>query len=85
MKVQEAPSKETALSPQKQVRYYKSLLRIRRTEEICADEYRTGTMRTPTHFGIGQEGVAVGVCEALGKEDIAATLTTSPRAATCWA
>src|SRR4051794_2004368 len=52
-----------------QVRFYKALLRIRRSEEILADEYRKGTMRTPTHFGIGQEAVAVGVCEALAPGD----------------
>jgi TPP-dependent pyruvate/acetoin dehydrogenase alpha subunit len=56
-------------SPDTQVRFYKALLRIRRTEEILAEEYRKGTMRTPTHFGIGQEAVAVGVCEALERGD----------------
>ena len=53
-----------------QIRFYKALLRIRRVEEILADEYRKGTMRTPTHFGIGQEAVAVGVCEALVRGDV---------------
>lgn len=52
------------------IRFYKALLRIRRTEEILAEEYREGSMRTPTHFGIGQEAVAVGVCEALEKDDV---------------
>lgn len=52
---------------------YKSLLSIRRAEEILADEYRKGTMRTPTHFGIGQEAVAVGVCAALQREDVVYT------------
>ena len=52
------------------IRLYKSLLRIRRTEEILADLYREGQMRTPTHFGIGQEAVAVGVCAALGSKDV---------------
>jgi pyruvate dehydrogenase E1 component alpha subunit len=52
-----------------EIRCYKEMLRIRRTEEIMADEYRNGTMRTPTHFGIGQEAVAVGVCEALAGGD----------------
>src|SRR5689334_19953366 len=56
-----------------QIRFYKALLRIRRVEEILSDEYRTGSMRTPTHFGIGQEAVAVGVCEALEKEDVVYT------------
>jgi pyruvate dehydrogenase E1 component alpha subunit len=58
------------LPPRQQVQLYKYLLRIRRAEEIFADEYRKGTMRTPTHFGIGQEAVAVGVCEALSAEDV---------------
>ena len=57
------------LSPDRQVSSYKSLLRIRRIEEMIADEYRNGTMRTPTHFGIGQEAVAVGVCDALTTDD----------------
>ncbi len=55
------------------IRFYKELLRIRRVEEILADEYRTGSMRTPTHFGIGQEAVAVGVCEALTRDDVVYT------------
>ena len=52
---------------------YKQLYHIRRVEEICADEYRTGTMRTPTHFGIGQEAVAVGVCASLKIGDVVYT------------
>ncbi len=59
------------LPQQVQTRFYRAMLRIRRTEEILADEYRQGTMRTPTHFGIGQEGPAVGVCEALESRDVA--------------
>ena len=55
------------------IRLYKSLLRIRRAEEILADEYRKGSMRTPTHFGIGQEAPAVGVCEALENDDVVFT------------
>ena len=56
-------------SVETQVRFYRALLRIRRSEEILADEYRKGTMRTPTHFGIGQEATAVGACEALAPGD----------------
>jgi pyruvate dehydrogenase E1 component alpha subunit len=52
---------------------YKSLVYLRRAEEVIADEYRTGSMRTPTHFGIGQEAVAVGVCSALEKGDVVYT------------
>ena len=63
----------TELSPKFQIQLYKSLLRIRRAEEVLADEYRKGTMRTPTHFGIGQEAVAVGACAALETSDVVYT------------
>lgn len=52
---------------------YKKLLFVRRTEELIADEYRNGSMKTPTHFGIGQEACAVGVCLALRKRDVVFT------------
>jgi len=61
------------LSSEFEIKLYKSLLRIRRAEEVLADEYRKGTMRTPTHFGIGQEAVAVGACAALGEVDVVYT------------
>jgi pyruvate dehydrogenase E1 component alpha subunit len=63
----------TLTSSELKVRLYKSLLRLRRIEEVLADEYRKGTMRTPTHFGIGQEAVAVGACQALEPEDVVYT------------
>src|ERR1043165_6678835 len=46
------------------------MIRIRRTEETLADLYPAQEMRTPTHFSIGQEAVAVGVCAALAREDV---------------
>jgi TPP-dependent pyruvate/acetoin dehydrogenase alpha subunit len=55
------------------IELYKRILFLRRVEEILADEYRKGTMRTPTHFGIGQEACAVGVCEALNLDDVVYT------------
>lgn len=64
--VGEVPSTPAKL----EIRLYKSLLRIRRAEETIAELYKEKEMRTPTHFGIGQEAVAVGVCEALEKTDI---------------
>lgn len=49
----------------------RAMLRIRRTEEILADLYKAEQqMRTPVHFGIGQEAVAVGVCSALRRDDV---------------
>lgn len=59
------------LAPELEIKLYRALLRIRRTEETLAELYKEKEMRTPTHFGIGQEAVAVGVCEALEKTDVA--------------
>ena len=48
----------------------RGMMRIRRAEETLADLYKEQEMRTPTHFSIGQEAVAVGVCAALEREDV---------------
>jgi TPP-dependent pyruvate/acetoin dehydrogenase alpha subunit len=48
----------------------RQMMRIRCVEETLADLYAGHEMRTPTHFSIGQEGVAVGVCAALRREDV---------------
>jgi TPP-dependent pyruvate/acetoin dehydrogenase alpha subunit len=49
---------------------HQGLLKVRLTEEILAERYKQQEMRTPTHFGIGQEAVAVGVCHALRRDDV---------------
>ncbi len=49
---------------------YRQLLWLRQSEETLARLYKEQEMRTPTHFGTGQEAVAVGVCEALECEDV---------------
>jgi len=68
-----------------QVALHRDLLKVRLTEEILAERYREQEMRTPAHFGSGQEAVAVGYaarcvrttsCSAI----IGATTTISPRA-----
>lgn len=48
----------------------RDMVRIRRVEETLAELYPAGEMRTPTHFSIGQEAVAVGVCGALRHDDV---------------
>lgn len=50
-------------------RLYAQMLLIRRVEERLAAIYPEREVRSPTHFCIGHEAVAVGVCEALGRED----------------
>jgi pyruvate dehydrogenase E1 component alpha subunit len=46
------------------------LLRIRRIEERIVDLYPQQKMRCPVHLCIGQEAVAVGVCQTLHDEDL---------------
>ena len=55
--------------PAEQLALYRSMLRIRRTEEALATRYREQQMRCPMHLCIGQEAVAAGVCHALRKTD----------------
>jgi TPP-dependent pyruvate/acetoin dehydrogenase alpha subunit len=47
-----------------------SMLRLRKTEQKLAEIYKEQIIRTPAHFGIGQEAVAVGVCDALSPSDV---------------
>jgi len=49
---------------------YRKMMRIRMIEEALAELYKEQEMMTPTHFSIGQEAVAVGVCAALSNEDV---------------
>lgn len=49
---------------------YLSMLRIRMVEEKIAELYSEQEMRCPVHLSIGQEAVAVGVCDHLDTEDI---------------
>jgi TPP-dependent pyruvate/acetoin dehydrogenase alpha subunit len=49
---------------------YFRMLRIRMVEEKIAELYSEQEMRCPVHLSIGQEAVAVGVCEHLDQKDI---------------
>jgi TPP-dependent pyruvate/acetoin dehydrogenase alpha subunit len=51
-------------------RLLREMMRIRAVEQTIADLYPQGEMRTPTHFSVGQEAVAVGVCAALLRDDV---------------
>src|SRR4029453_389763 len=48
---------------------YRAMLKIRRVEERIQALYPQGDMRCPTHFSIGQEAVAAGICRNLQLED----------------
>ena len=49
---------------------YKALYLIRRVEEEIARHYPTDDIKSPVHLSIGQEAVAVGVCQALRDVDV---------------
>jgi pyruvate dehydrogenase E1 component alpha subunit len=51
-------------------RLYRGLARIRRVEERVADIYPTDKIKSPIHLSIGQEAVAVGICDTLRADDI---------------
>jgi TPP-dependent pyruvate/acetoin dehydrogenase alpha subunit len=53
-------------------RLYRSLRLIRRVEEEIARIYPTDKIKSPVHLSIGQEAVAVGVCDALRPDDVTA-------------
>ena len=52
------------------LKMYFGMFAIRAFEEKVGREYPNGQMRTPTHLGIGQEAVAVGVLHSRDKEDV---------------
>jgi TPP-dependent pyruvate/acetoin dehydrogenase alpha subunit len=51
-------------------RLYRQLHRIRRVEEEIVRIYPTDKIKSPVHLSIGQEAVAVGVCDHLRPSDI---------------
>ncbi len=51
-------------------RIFKSLYRIRRVEEEIVRLYPSDKIKSPVHLSIGQESVAVGVCQALRSDDV---------------
>jgi TPP-dependent pyruvate/acetoin dehydrogenase alpha subunit len=51
-------------------RIYRALRLIRRVEEEVARIYPTDKVKSPVHLSIGQEAVAVGVCDVLRADDV---------------
>jgi len=48
---------------------WREMVRIRVFEERAAELVEAGEIKTPCHFYIGQEAIAVGVCRALRRDD----------------
>ncbi|OGT43684.1 MAG: acetoin dehydrogenase [Gammaproteobacteria bacterium RIFCSPHIGHO2_12_FULL_37_34] len=57
-------------TPELVARLYKKMSLIRRFELRLADIYHTDAIKSPVHLSVGQESVAVGVCDPLEKTDI---------------
>lgn len=57
-------------SKQQAIQFLRSMLRIRKFEERVIQLVNENEIAGVTHEYIGQEAVAVGVCEALRKEDV---------------
>jgi TPP-dependent pyruvate/acetoin dehydrogenase alpha subunit len=51
-------------------RIYRSLRLVRRAEEEIARIYPSDKIKSPVHLSIGQEAVAVGVCDVLEADDV---------------
>jgi pyruvate dehydrogenase E1 component alpha subunit len=61
---------ESELSPRDHARLYGALYLVRRVEEEVARIYPSDKIKSPVHLSIGQESVAVGVCDVLGPDDV---------------
>jgi len=64
------PPQSASLEPADGERLYRSLRRIRRVEEEIARLYPSDKLKSPVHLSIGQESIAVGVCDVLRPEDV---------------
>ncbi len=60
---------DSSVGAERQLRMYRAMLSIRAFEEQVNDLYRRALMPGLAHLYIGEEAVAVGVCEALTRED----------------
>lgn len=64
-----APIDLDGTTVEQQLHWYRTMVLIRRTEEIIAGMVETGEAVCPCHLGIGQEAVAAGVAAALRPTD----------------
>ena len=53
----------------KKIKLYSKMLRIRKVEERISSTYKEQEIRCPVHLSIGQEAIAVGICENLKNTD----------------
>jgi TPP-dependent pyruvate/acetoin dehydrogenase alpha subunit len=63
-------AKASGVSPETLINLFTIMLRIRKVEEELVGLYPEQEMKCPTHFHIGQEAVAAGVCANLRTDDL---------------
>ena len=57
------------ISKSVKIKLFREMLRIRLIEQTIASKYHEAEMRCPVHLSVGQEALAVGVCQNLKKND----------------
>ena len=57
------------ISKTKQLKLFFEMLRIREIEMNISKNYKYQNMRCPIHLSVGQEAIAVGVCQNLTKKN----------------
>ncbi len=67
------PRKRGGLSQEKLRGLYREMLLIRRFEEKVEEQFRAGELSGFLHVAIGQEAVAVGVCQSMADGDVFAS------------
>lgn len=63
------PPQELVLDGEQWLHMYEQMCKIRAFEEMANELYLTAKMPGLTHMYVGEEAIAVGVCEALRKDD----------------
>jgi acetoin:2,6-dichlorophenolindophenol oxidoreductase subunit alpha len=63
----------SGLSQQRLRDFYREMLLIRRFEEKVEEQFRAGELPGFLHVAVGQEAVAVGVCQAMADGDVFAS------------
>jgi pyruvate dehydrogenase E1 component alpha subunit len=63
------PAKSAAAHDERWIHFYRQMVKIRRFEEEVNQLYLGAKMPGLAHLYIGQEAIAVGVCEALRRDD----------------
>ena len=65
--------KKASVTPETLREFLRGMLLIRRFEEKVEERFRAGDLPGFLHVAIGQEAVAVGVCEAMDEGDVFAS------------